>query len=162
MNSAFYYNRTIGGIRITEENGIITGITFSDENKEKVTNSQATPVLLSALHQLEEYFSGVRRVFDLPISFCGTEFQIRVWNELCRVEYGDTISYKELASRVGSPKAYRAVGNAVHCNPIAIVIPCHRVIGADGSIGGFAGGVDVKRYLLDNERRFAGGHREEQ
>lgn len=152
----------IGGIRITEEKGTIMGITFSDENKTEAITSDATPVLLSALHQLEEYFSGVRRVFDLPISFCGTEFQMRVWNELCRVEYGATISYKELASRVGSSKAYRAVGNAVHCNPIAIVIPCHRVIGADGSIGGFAGGVDIKRYLLDNERSFAEGQQEEQ
>jgi len=101
--------------------------------------------------QLREYFAGERKAFDLPLAPDGTEFQKRVWAELRRIPYGETISYAELARRVGSEDASRAVGRANGANPIAIVVPCHRVIGADGSLTGYAYGVELKRRLLDFE-----------
>lgn len=103
--------------------------------------------------QLCEYFAGSRQTFDLPLEPRGTEFQRRVWNALCEIPYGETRSYGEIAQRVGNPKASRAVGMANHRNPIPILIPCHRVIGADGSLVGYGGGLGVKRYLLDLEKR---------
>ncbi len=103
--------------------------------------------------QLDEYLSGRRIGFDLPLLMLGTEFQKTVWNELMNIGYGETISYLELASRVGNPKAVRAVAMANAANSLAIVVPCHRVISSDGSIGGYSGGIDIKRKLLDLERR---------
>jgi methylated-DNA-[protein]-cysteine S-methyltransferase len=102
--------------------------------------------------QLAEYFAGERKTFDLPMAPDGTEFQKRIWDELIRIPYGETISYAELARRVGSEGAARAVGRANATNPIAIVVPCHRVIGANGSLTGYAYGVEMKRRLLDFER----------
>lgn len=102
--------------------------------------------------QLAEYFDGSRQTFELTLAPAGTVFQRRVWQELCRIPYGVTISYGELAHRIGNPQAVRAVGLANGANPIAIVIPCHRVIGADGTLTGYGGGLPVKRYLLDVER----------
>jgi methylated-DNA-[protein]-cysteine S-methyltransferase len=102
--------------------------------------------------QLSEYFAGSRKTFDLPLAPEGTDFQKMVWAELARIPYGETISYAELAKRVGSEGAARAVGRANATNPIAIVVPCHRVIGADGSLTGYAYGVEMKRNLLDFER----------
>ncbi len=98
--------------------------------------------------QLDEYFAGTRTDFDLLVQLDGTEFQMRVWTELRAIPYGQTISYGELARRVGSPHAYRAVGTANGHNPLAVVIPCHRVIASDGSLGGYGGGLDRKRWLL--------------
>ncbi|HMD44874.1 MAG TPA: methylated-DNA--[protein]-cysteine S-methyltransferase [Acidimicrobiales bacterium] len=109
-------------------------------------------VLVETRRQLGEYFAGSRRAFDLPIDPVGTEFQRRVWWALADIAYGETISYKELARRVGRPTAYRAVGQANGANPLAIVLPCHRVIAHGGGIGGYGGGVDAKRVLLDLER----------
>jgi methylated-DNA-[protein]-cysteine S-methyltransferase len=109
-----------------------------------------------ALHdyvvQLEEYFAGERRDFDIPLQPAGTPFQQRVWAALCEIPYGETWSYLQLATRVGNPKACRAVGLANGRNPIAVVVPCHRVIGATGSLTGYGGGIDRKRLLLDLER----------
>jgi methylated-DNA-[protein]-cysteine S-methyltransferase len=102
--------------------------------------------------QLDEFFAGKRTAFDLPMAPAGTEFQKRVWAELTRIPYGETISYAELAKRVGSEGAARAVGRANATNPIAVVVPCHRVIGADGSLTGYAYGVELKRSLLDFEK----------
>jgi len=101
--------------------------------------------------QLDEYFAGTRHEFHLPLAPLGTEFQQRVWNELRRVPYGKTITYSELAVRLGDAKAVRAVGRANGANPIWIIIPCHRIIGADGSLTGYAAGIEVKRYLLELE-----------
>lgn len=98
--------------------------------------------------QLQEYFRGERRDFDLPLAPEGTDFQRRVWTELARIPYGETISYRALAERIGSPAAVRAVGRANGANPIPIVVPCHRVIGADGSLTGYGGGLPVKQALL--------------
>jgi len=102
--------------------------------------------------QLDEFFAGKRTTFDLPMAPEGTEFQKRVWAELLRIPCGETVSYAQLATRVGSEGAARAVGRANATNPIAIVVPCHRVIGADGSLTGYAYGVELKRRLLDFER----------
>jgi methylated-DNA-[protein]-cysteine S-methyltransferase len=110
----------------------------------------------AAKRQLAEYFEGARRDFDLPLSPDGTAFQRCVWNELRRIPYGETISYGELARRIGKPTASRAVGAANGRNPLAIVVPCHRVIGADGTLTGYGGGLSVKHALLSLERRVTG------
>jgi len=108
------------------------------------------------IDQLERYFAGTLREFRLPLAPAGTPFQRRVWAELVRIPFGATISYAELAARIGDPKAVRAVGTANGANPIAIVVPCHRVIGSDGTLTGYAGGLDKKRALLEHEARVAG------
>ena len=107
----------------------------------------ATP-FAAAIEQLAQYFAGQRRNFDLPLAPIGTEFQQRVWQALCAIPYGTTVSYGELASRIGHPRASRAVGLANGANPLPVVVPCHRVIGADGALTGFGGGVPIKRALL--------------
>ncbi len=110
-----------------------------------------TPALAAIFEQLAEYFAGGRRAFDLPLAPRGSAFQQRVWEQLRLIDYGHTISYGELASRIGDPNAARAVGLANGANPIAIIIPCHRVIGTDGSLTGYGGGIDRKRTLLELE-----------
>jgi methylated-DNA-[protein]-cysteine S-methyltransferase len=107
--------------------------------------------------QLEEYFAGTRQTFSLPLHPVGTPFQLSVWHELARIPYGATISYGEMARRIAQPQAMRAVGAANGRNPLPIVLPCHRVIGADGSLTGFGGGLPVKQFLLSLEARVAGG-----
>jgi methylated-DNA-[protein]-cysteine S-methyltransferase len=111
--------------------------------------------LAEARRQFEAYFGGERIDFDLPLAPAGSAFQRRVWIALCDIPYASTISYAELARRIGNPKASRAVGLANGANPLAIVVPCHRVIGADGSLTGYGGGLPAKRFLLDLERRHA-------
>lgn len=118
---------------------------------------RATEPLAQARQQLEEYFAGTRRQFDLPLRPHGTPFQLEVWWELARIPYGATISYGELARRIDQPLAMRAVGAANGRNPLPIVLPCHRVIGSDGSLTGFGGGLPTKRYLLSLEDRVAHG-----
>lgn len=110
-------------------------------------------VIEMAIMQLDGYFAGKRRIFDVPLLFAGTDFQKRVWNELSVVQYGRTISYGELATMIGMPKAVRAVANANAANAISIFAPCHRVIGADRSLTGYGGGLDAKKYLLSLERQ---------
>ncbi|HEX4999472.1 MAG TPA: methylated-DNA--[protein]-cysteine S-methyltransferase [Terriglobia bacterium] len=105
------------------------------------------------IRQLEEYFEGRRTDFDAPLDVAGTPFQMAVWNELQRIPYGETRTYGEIAARIGRPGAARAVGMANHDNPIAVVIPCHRVIGGNGSLTGYAGGLHLKQKLLSLERR---------
>lgn len=113
------------------------------------------PVLAQAITELEQYFAGSRRHFDVPVAATGTDFQQSVWKVLCGIPFGSTISYGEQARRVGNPKAMRAVGGANGRNPVGIIVPCHRVIGADGSLTGFGGGVGVKAWLLEHEQRVA-------
>ncbi len=112
-----------------------------------------TPLLIEAARQLDEWFSGRRTEFDLPLHLTGTPFQLRCWEALRSIPYGETISYGEQARRIGSPKASRAVGGANHRNPISIIVPCHRVIGADGSLTGYGGGMHIKAWLLAHEQR---------
>jgi methylated-DNA-[protein]-cysteine S-methyltransferase len=113
--------------------------------------SEADGVIADTLQQLDEYFAGTRHEFDLPLAPRGTPFQLAVWNALLAIPYGETKSYAEIARSVGSPKAVRAVGQANGRNPIAIVVPCHRVIGSDQSLTGFGGGIERKQYLLGLE-----------
>ncbi len=109
------------------------------------------PLVQAAARQLLEYLEGRRREFDLPVAYRGTAFQMRVWRALCEIPYGETRSYGELARALGSPGAARAVGSANAANPVAIVVPCHRVIRSDGSLGGYGGGEPIKRRLLELE-----------
>lgn len=114
-------------------------------------SEQSTPLLKEAKAQLLDYLAQKRKKFDLPLGPQGTPFQRRVWGELSRIPWGETRTYGQLAMAVGAPKAARAVGQANHQNPIPILIPCHRVIGADGSLTGYAGGLELKRMLLQLE-----------
>lgn len=129
-------------------------ITVIKPVKEK-TESKHAPTKLSdtAFAQLQEYFQGKRMIFDFPFKLSGTEFQKKVWTALCDIPYGETRSYKDIAKAVGNPKASRAVGMANNKNPISIVVPCHRVIGADGKLVGYGNGLDMKQKLLELEKK---------
>lgn len=129
--------------------GALEGLSSTESD----VREQETPLLAEARRQLTEYFAGTRREFSLPLSLHGTEFQIKDWKALQEIPYGETRSYKQIAERIGSPKAFRAVGMANNKNRIAIIIPCHRVIGADGSLVGYGGGMDKKIWLLELEKR---------
>lgn len=145
---AFTMSSPIGYLTVTEHSGAITSIAFGG----KAETPPDTALLRETKRQLDEYFSGSRRVFDLPLIPHGTAFQRRVWAALESIPYGQTRTYAQIAAAIGSPKACRAVGMANHCNPLPIVIPCHRVIGSGGQLTGYAGGLDIKRYLLTLEQ----------
>jgi methylated-DNA-[protein]-cysteine S-methyltransferase len=113
------------------------------------------PILEQAREQLQGYLHGARTSFSLPFHFVGTAFQKRVWREIAKIPFGQTITYTDLAERVGAPNALRAAGTATGRNPISIIVPCHRVVGKNGSLGGYAGGLERKRHLLELERRAA-------
>lgn len=134
----------VGRLRIDADNTGICGVNRTEE----ALCSPEEPLLADCARQLAEYFSGARRVFDLPLHPVGTTFRMKVWSELQQISYGQTITYGELARRVGNARGARAVGGANHHNPISIIIPCHRVIGADGSLTGYGGGLDMKEALL--------------
>ena len=148
----------IGELRIVERLGAITMIEFSpfpvaSDGRPRGERDDTDPVLREAVAQLSAYFRGERRVFDLPLAPQGTDFQHRVWKELQQIEWGETASYGQIAHRLGKTNAAsRAVGLANGSNPIPIVIPCHRVIGANGSLTGYAGGVARKQTLLELEQ----------
>ena len=139
----------IGNIEITEDNGKIISIKKTEKNIISTDNK----ILLQAEKELEEYFDGKRKKFTLPLDLRGTDFQLRVWNVLRKIPYGETRSYKEVALAAGNEKASRAVGMANNKNPILIVVPCHRVIGSNGAMTGFACGGDVKKKLLELEKK---------
>ncbi len=132
---------------VASEHGLCTVSWGAAETERTPTNS----VLEATLTQLEEYFAGTRRTFDLPLDLSGTPFQVRAWSALAEIPYGRTVSYGEQARRLGVPRAVRAVGAANGRNPLPIVLPCHRVIGAGGSLTGYGGGLELKRWLLDHE-----------
>ena len=115
-------------------------------------SSNRSALTEKAINQLKEYFCGTRKSFDLPLEMKGTDFQKKVWSALCSIPYGETRSYGEIAEMIGNPKAVRAVGGANNKNRFMIIVPCHRVIGADGSLTGYAGGIDVKKKLLELEQ----------
>ena len=153
MGHVFYYETALGTIGIAEVNDQITHLFFEVENfPEKEYEKKETPVLAEAGKQLKEYFEGKRREFDLPLAPVGTEFMLRVWKALQEIPYGETRSYKDIAALAGNSKACRAVGMANNRNPISIVIPCHRVIGANGALVGYGGGLDKKIFLLALEK----------
>ena len=143
----------IAAVEIATEGQFLTHLLFSDTKSPSDAVEKSTPFLRKVAGELNEYLSGKRRQFDIPIKLSGTDFQLAVWNALLTIPYGETRSYKEIAEQIGNPKSCRAVGMANHRNPIAIIVPCHRVIGADGSLTGFGGGLDLKRQLLELEGR---------
>ena len=142
----------LGPLCIREEDGAIAAIDFTTGE----LCPPATPLLTEAGRQLTAYFDGALTEFALPLRPTGTNFRLRCWQTLCTIPFGETISYGEQAKRIGNPRAVRAVGGANHHNPINIVIPCHRVIGADGSLTGYGSGLDKKAWLLMHERRVLG------
>lgn len=155
--NVWYINSILGPICLEENGTALCGVHFCPDGvpdleplPRKVVE---TPLLQEAEEQLNEYFAGVRREFDLPLAPQGTPFQQAVWATLQKIPYGEVRTYGQLAAALGKPKASRAVGGACHCNPIAILIPCHRVVGANGSLTGYAGGLDVKEYLLELEKQ---------
>ena len=139
----------IGLLTIVGTNEAITSIRFGEVGYA----FNPSPLLLRAVSELREYFDGKRREFDLPLAPEGTDFQKRVWEELCKIPYGETSSYGEIAAALGNTRAARAVGLANNKNPIPIIVPCHRVIGADGALVGYAGGVEAKDFLLKLEKK---------
>ena len=144
------YQTPVGPVTIEAGETAITGIRTNHASYPE--QNQETPLIYRAYEELMEYFSGKRRYFDLPLHVSGTDFQMQVWKALLEIPYGETRTYKEIAIKTGRPKACRAVGGACHRNPILIMIPCHRVIGADGSLIGFGGGIPVKKQLLALEQ----------
>jgi methylated-DNA-[protein]-cysteine S-methyltransferase len=130
----------------------ICGVFLNAVNAPNGYEKKETPLIKKAARQFGEYFKGKRKSFNLPLTMQGTDFQMKVWNALKKIPYGKTISYGELAAMIGNPKACRAVGMANHNNPIAIIVPCHRVIGHDGSLTGYGGGLELKQQLLELEK----------
>ena len=144
-----WYDSPIGILKIAEDDQGITEVSFQEEIG--ADQKEGSLYLEKTLRQLEEYFAGTRRSFDVPLSLKGTEFQKNVWHALMSISYGKTVSYQDIAAMIGNEKASRAIGNANHHNPVVIIVPCHRVIRADGSIGGYGGGIERKKYLLNLE-----------
>jgi methylated-DNA-[protein]-cysteine S-methyltransferase len=143
-----YYESPIGLLEIGGDERAVTSIYFVEERRD---GAIASPVIERAVAQLDEYFAGERRTFDLSLELIGTEFQQQVGRELRAIPYGETAAYQEIANRLGNPRAVRAVGAANGRNPISIVIPCHRVIGGDGRLVGYGGGLWRKEWLLRHE-----------
>lgn len=144
-----YYKSLLGLIKVTADEDALLSCHFIDnkdqeENKNRITEE--------TIRQLNEYFEGTRLEFDLPLKMEGTAFQIKVWNELQKIPFGATCTYKDIALNIDNPKAVRAVGNANNKNKIAIIIPCHRVIGCNNKMVGYAGGIFRKQILLDHEK----------
>lgn len=142
----------IGNLLLRSDGEALTGLWMGPSDKERDPSWQRDdPWFAQVQIQLAAYFAGDRQDFDLPLVLRGTEFQERVWHALGTIPFGETISYGELADRIGAPKAVRAVGAAVGRNPISIIVPCHRVVGSDGRLTGYGGGLERKRWLLDHE-----------
>jgi len=147
----------VGELTLVADESGLAAILWEDDKPDRVrlgalTEKADHPVLVETELQLGEYFAGERRTFDVPLSFAGTDFQKRVWAALLAIPFGETRSYGEIADQLGNPGASRAVGAANGRNPISIIAPCHRVVGSNGKLTGFAGGLEAKAFLLDLER----------
>jgi len=152
-----YMDSPVGRLRLIANEKALVAVLWENEKPKRIQLAELMvepehPVLLQVRQQLEEYFEGNRQRFDIPLDFAGTEFQKLVWTELLKIPYGQTRSYGQIAQAIGRPKAMRAVGAANGRNPISIIAPCHRVIGASGALTGFAGGLDNKTILLNLEK----------
>lgn len=144
-----YYESPIGLLKIKAEEGYITEISFASKRNEENPSDE----IRECIKELKEYFDGKRKSFDVKIKYAiGTDFQKKVWDALRKIEYGKTASYKDIAKLIGNEKASRAVGSANNKNPILIIVPCHRIIGANGKLVGYAGGLDKKEKLLNHEK----------
>ena len=147
----------VGDLKLVASDAGLAAILWENDDPQRVRLNIACenskhPVLINAENQLKEYFSGKRNAFDLKLDFAGTEFQRKVWAALLTIPFGETRSYGQIAKQIGNPKAVRAVGAANGKNPISIIAPCHRVIGSNGKLTGFAGGLEIKAHLLGLER----------
>ena len=149
MNGIAIYHSPVGDLQLEYACGAVTALKIAAEGVRTDAPNELTDAVFC---QLDEYFAGTRRRFDFPYRMHGTPFQESVWAALCEIPYGETRSYKDIAQAVGRPKAFRAVGMANHANPIFIVIPCHRVIGAGGDLVGYGGGLEMKCALLSLEK----------
>lgn len=148
----YYYDSPIGILEIGTTEDELISILYVDEKRE---NTEQPEILKETIKQIQEYFNGTRKEFDIKFKLKGTEFQEKVWNALTDIPYGDTVSYKYIATKIGNEKAVRAVGNTNGRNIINIVVPCHRVIGANKSLTGYGGGLDKKSWLLKHEEKFS-------
>lgn len=146
----------IGPVTVMEEGGHIIYIGFTADVGKAV--KKETPVIRETFRQLSDYFDGDVKTFDIPLKLQGTPFQLKTWAALQTIPYGKTCSYGEIAKQIGNPKASRAVGMANHNNPVSIVVPCHRVIGANGSLVGYGGGLPIKKQLLELENHYSRNH----
>ena len=149
MKGTAVYHSPVGNIQLNWEDGAVTALKNTDKNIRGSAPNELTELVF---RQLDEYFAGKRKAFDFPYKLHGTPFQEKVWAALREIPYGETRSYKDIAEAIGHPKSFRAVGMANHANPIFIAIPCHRVIGAKGSLVGYGGGLDMKKALLKLEK----------
>jgi methylated-DNA-[protein]-cysteine S-methyltransferase len=152
MKNVFFYEYPIGKVGIAEEDGAISRVFFGGKKKLPGFETVETSLIKKAAAQLGEYFEGKRKKFDLRLTLKGTDFQVSVWKALQTIPFGETRSYTDIAVQVGRGKAVRAVGMANNRNPIVIIVPCHRVIGRDGSLTGYGGGLPAKQYLLNLEQ----------
>ena len=154
-----YYQSPVGTIRVSGTGQYITEVHFLDENAAGPENleEQPGPLVIECVEQLIRYFQGDLRQFEVPVHQSGSQFQTKVWNELSCIPYGRTISYLELSRRIGDVKAIRAVAAANGRNHVAIIVPCHRVIGSDRTLTGYAGGLWRKKWLLDHEAKHVFG-----
>lgn len=153
MQYRYEMESPVGRLRLFSNGDALTGVYFDDhrpEPKDDQGRVEASP-FSPAIAQLQQYFIGERDTFDLPVSLSGTEFQLQVWEALQQIQPGETVTYSDIAQSCGRPKSSRAVGAAVGRNPVSIIVPCHRVIGASGSLTGFAGGIARKQWLLQRE-----------
>ncbi|MEP7163727.1 MAG: methylated-DNA--[protein]-cysteine S-methyltransferase [Ferruginibacter sp.] len=164
MNESFYYNSPIGILQIKNSGNAITELSFTDKpgiqetgESKMVAGQPFSPILKKCIAQLDDYFSGKRFEFDLNLAQKGTAFQQQVWGELQKIRYGRTTSYLSLSKNIGNEKAIRAVGTANGRNNIAIIVPCHRVIGHTGNLVGYGGGLWRKKWLLEHEAKYANG-----
>ena len=148
MRNIHYYNSPAGVLKIEMKGGSVVGISIAEKAED---TAGSLPATVSA--ELDEYFSGARREFSFSVTMQGTEFQKKVWKELQLIPYGSTATYGQIAARTGNPRASRAVGMACNRNPLLIAVPCHRVVGANGKLIGFAAGLDVKLKLLQLEKK---------
>ncbi len=148
----YFYKTPIGRLQIFADSECITGISFFEKRVQEAIEEETFLIKKMCL-ELDEYFSGKRKLFEVPVKPSGTYFQLMVWKALQEIPYGETRSYKQVAEMIGKPTACRAVGMANNRNPIPVIIPCHRVVGANGDLTGYAGGLEIKRKLLIIENK---------
>lgn len=150
--SIFFYNTDIGKIGIEEKDGFIVKVHFGSNTSFKDEEIKETDVIKKAYVELNNYLKGDIKEFTIPLKVDGTEFMKEVWNGLLKIPYGETLSYKELGEKIGRPKAARAIGLACNKNPMPIFIPCHRIVGSNGKLTGYLGGLNIKKKLLEIEK----------
>ena len=156
LTHTVYYNSPIGAILLEAEDDELTVVSFRDDVSIDNTGTTTSPALQTTIQQLNEYFAGTRKKFDMPLHPQGTAFQQKVWDQLMNIPYAETVTYLHMAKRLGNVKSNRAAASANGKNPIGIIIPCHRVVGADGKLTGYAGGLHRKQWLLEHEAKMAG------